>query len=210
MKERTNGLFKTKAAVAALLSIQIYATVILHYIGMFDRAFEMTFLSNVLTATLLAVAAVKSIATGRDIPPVLYLDVTVLLLVVLGICATFAPTATFVSTGVFLHLINPLAVAAFYLAFCAGRGISRAGVASTIVFPAMYYLFMIIYGRVTGGYVYVYFDPNGFDAAQLLGIGFAAAAIVLGVSYGILFLNGALRKKSDAAVHGKEVRYGRR
>ena len=207
MKVRSKGVVGTKAAVAALLAVQMYVTVMLHYVGMFDRAFEMTFLSNVLTATVLAVAAVKLIVTGRDIHSVLYLDVTVLLLVVLGICATFAPTATFVSTGLFLHLINPLFVAAFYVAFCDGSGIGRAGLASTVVFPAMYYLFMIIYGRVTGGYVYIYFDPNGFGAAELIGIGFLAATATLSVAYGAVALCGLLRRGGHDK---KTLNYGRR
>ena len=194
MKRKATARTVTKAVVAGLLATEIYVTIIAHYLRMFDRAFEMTFLSNFIGATVLAVAAVRLAVTGKDIPKVLYLDITVLLLVVLGICATFAPTATMVSTGLFLHLINPLFVAAFYFGLCDGRGIDRLGVASTVIFPALYFLFMIIFGRVTGGYVYIYFDPNRFGAAELIGIGFLAASITLVVAYGVAGLNGAFRR----------------
>ncbi len=190
---------KNKAVIAAGLAAIIFSGVFIGYIGKLNKFYEMTFISNTFAACVTLAGAIKLIITGKDLPHFLYLDATALLLVVVGICVSFAPAATLLSPSVVLHLVNPVLMLCFYLNFCDARGVKNTTVLTALVVPGLYYIFMIVFGRVTGGYIYPYFDPNKFGAGLL--VLFGAIAIVLIVAVGLLImrLNRHIRHKRENA-----------
>lgn len=177
------------------LAVIIFSGVFASYHDMWDRAFEMTFISNTLAATVLVTGAVVLFATGRDIPQVLYLDMSALLMLVVGICAIYAPVECLGGAGVVLHLVNPLLMFTFFTVFCDARRINPWHAFTALILPSLYYIFMIVYGRVTGGYVYVYFDPNLYGAKELIIYAALAITSMSAVSVGMTLGNGAVRAR---------------
>lgn len=196
---------RDKAIAAAGLSVIIFSGVLASYNDAWDRFFEMTFLSNTLASVILFVGAVKLFATGRDIPQVLYLDVSVLLLFVIGICAAYAPEVCLGGAAIILHLVNPLLMFAFFSIFCDARTIKFGYVFTSLIFPSLYYVFMIAYGRITGGYVYPYFDPNLYGAGELIMYAALAAVIMSALSVGVAAGNSAVRSRFERAHGGRRV-----
>ncbi len=166
--------FRRKAAFAAVFSAMFFTGVAIGYISKINRCYEMTFLSNTFAATVLMCGAVRIAFFGKDIPHFLYLCAATLLAVVVGICMFFAPAATLLSPSVTLHLINPIIMFSFYLSFCDARKVKNRLAFATLVMPFAYYIFMIIFGRVTGDTIYVYFDPNRFGPVLLVVYGIIA------------------------------------
>ncbi len=188
---------KDKAIAAAGLSVIIFSAVLASYHDAWGDFYEMTFLSNTLASIVLMAGAVKLFATGRDIPQVLYLDAAALLAVVVGICSLYAPRECLGGAGITLHLINPLLMFSFFAVFCDAREIKIAHAFTALIFPSLYYIFMIVYGRVTGGYVYVYFDPNLYGARDLILYAVVAIAAVSVIAVGMVVANGALRTRYE-------------
>lgn len=180
MKEKDKSAFlREKAKWAAILGAVMLVGVTIGYIGKFDKIYEMTFLSNFVSGAILLIAALHIKITGRDIKHFLYFDAAMLLMVVLGICISFAPLATFGFPSVIVHFVDPVLMLVFYLTFCDAREVKYSTVASALCFPLAYYLFMIAFGRVTGDSVYPYFDPNRFGAGMLVVWGAVAAAAIV-------------------------------
>lgn len=200
---RTNEICKATAALS--LAVIIAVAVGLNYYDMPMRLFEMTFLSNALAALILFVGAMRLYFFGRDIPHFLYLDITVLLLMVVGICAIYAPGVCFTGRSVMLHMIDPIAVALFYTVFCDGRGSKIVSAFTALVVPSMYYAFMIIYGVFTGTSVYIYFNTTVMSPLTLVLDGIVAAAALTAVSIGLLMLSMYLHSDGGSAKH-KEIR----
>lgn len=203
MEKSIDVSLRNKAVVASILGAVMITGVAIGYRGIMYRLYEMTFLSNFLTATVLLTGAVKIMLTGRDIPQFLYLDCAVLLLTVVGICAFFAPAATFGGPGVILHLVYPVFVLAFYLSFCDGRQMKKSHAFTALVFPFLYYFFMIGFGRVTGGYIYVYFDPNTMSVLTLVLVGIFAAVVVSLTALILMRISGRMhvRRENKAAAN---------
>lgn len=177
-----------KSIVTAALGAELVLSAILGYATKLGCCYEMTFLSNATTGVILLAASLVQ-RRGSDIPHFLYLDITVLMATVMFVCAVFAPGACFGNASVVMHLINPLAVIAYYLVFCDGRKQPITTAFTTLVLPTLYYVFMIVYGRVTGGAVYVYFDPNRFGAIGLIVSFIIAGFAVMALTFGLLALN---------------------
>jgi len=196
--QREVGSIKNKAVAAAVLAAFIITAVGIGYFRDLRHAYEMTFLSNVLTAFVLLFSAVKIMLTGRDIPHFLYMDVTALLLTVVCVCAFFAPGATFCSPSVVLHLVDPVLVTAFYFTFCDARGVRYGSIATALVFPSLYYCFMIIFGRVTGSSVYPYFDTTAMSAAMLVWMAAIAETIMTALCFALIKINRHVRAKREA------------
>ncbi len=165
----------------------------------------MTFLSNALAAIILFIGAIRLYFFDRDIPHFLYLDVTVLLVMVVGICALYAPGVCFTGRSVTLHMIDPIAVALFYTVFCDGRGSRIVSAFTALIVPSLYYAFMIIYGVMTGTSVYIYFNTTVMSPLALVLDGIVAAAALTAVSIGLLIMSIYLHADGGSARH-KEIR----
>ncbi|MDE6401201.1 MAG: hypothetical protein K2L54_01155, partial [Clostridiales bacterium] len=158
---------KTRALSAVALSILFLGTAFGGYLHCMQNCAEMTFLSNAATGFILLFAGVYMLARKRDIPHFLYLDCATLMTSVLFVCATFAPEVCFVGVSLLPHLVTPLCMLVFYFLFCDGKTCKTEFVFTAAVFPSAYYVFMVIFGRVSGSSVYTYFDSNAMSGLSL-------------------------------------------
>ncbi len=186
---------RRKAAVAAVCSAVFFTGVAIGYFSKINRFYEMTFLSNTFAAIVLLCGAVRIAFFGKDIPHFLYLCSATLLAVVVGICMFFAPAATLLSPSVTLHLVNPTIMFAFYLSFCDAREVKNRLALTTLIMPFAYYIFMIIFGRVTGGTIYVYFNPNRFGPVLLVIYGLIAGGATYLASRLLMFFSRRVHNK---------------
>ena len=196
---------RRKAAFAAACSAVFFIGVAIGYFGKIDRFYEMTFLSNTFAATVLMCGAVRIAFFGKDIPHFLYLCAATVLAVVVGICTFFAPVATLCSPSVMLHLVNPVLMFAFYMSLCDAREAKNRIAFTTLVIPFAYYIFMIIFGRVTGGTIYTYFDPNSFGPVLLVVFGFIAGGATYGASRLLMMLSRRIHGKRAAAIEQQSI-----
>ena len=153
---------------------------------------EMTFLSNVATGTVLFCTGIFMLA-GFDAPHFLYLDCAVLMTTVFGVCAFFAPEVCFKGVSLLPHVVTPAAMLVFYFLFCDGRGCNPYYSFTALLFPFVYYAFMIAYGRITGGNIYTYFDTNVMSALNLVFVGALAYVLLLVGALILLYANKACR-----------------
>ncbi len=205
MSNAVHPNLKNKAVAAAAVSAFIAVCLGTCYFGDLRRFYEMTFLSNFIASAVLLTAAVKILLTGRDIPHFLYLDAASLLAVVVVICAVYAPGVCFSGASVLLHLVDPILMTAFYLLFCDARGHGiPSAVATTLVFPSLYYIFMIVFGRLSGSSIYIYFDTNAMSAVQLVLGGVYATLALLLFGSALMMINSHIRQRHDKRVAVKE------
>lgn len=195
-----------KAVSAFALAGIIVIGLVFNYVSKPGRMFEMTFLSNGIAATILLIGG-AALLGGRDIPDFLYLDSAVLLAVVIVICGVYAPEVCFVGRSVILHLVSPILTAVFYAVFCDARDGAVWNAVTALALPTLYYLFMIVYGRVTGGYVYPYFDPNRYNGVQLIIVAGIAAGIILAVSFILMFVSTVINGGPRLKTRNTEARY---
>lgn len=190
MKNVELGTFlKRKSITSICLGLLLVVSVVVGYIGKFNRLYEMTFISNILCGTGLLVCGFYIRTSGRDVPHFIYFDLTALLLLVLGIYFFFAPNAIWGFPSVIVHFVNPVLMLAFYFSYCDGRNVNAFSIVGALVVPLLYYLFMIIFGRLTGNSVYPYFDPNNWNVAMLVVWGVVASAIIFTIGLVIVAIN---------------------
>lgn len=188
---------KRKAFANITLSLLFLGTAIVGYIGHFDKCVEMTFMSNAFTGGVLLLGGIYAFIFKRDIPHFLYLDCAVLMSSVIAACLLFAPPMLVVGTAIIPHLINPIAIFVYYFKFCDARGCRLWHVFTTLIFPTVYYVFMILYGIMGTRVVYYQFNPNIISVLNLTLVG-AAALVGLFVVGVVLFkLNIRLRNAAD-------------
>lgn len=85
--------------------------------------YELTFLSNLSTGLFLLVVGILWLC-NKSVPQFLFLDFTILLLIVFGVCMAFAAEFNFAGGFAFLHIVNPLLMLTFYLFFLINRRLS--------------------------------------------------------------------------------------
>ncbi|MDE7464033.1 MAG: hypothetical protein K2M48_03295 [Clostridiales bacterium] len=197
MRHELNAALTVKAVTAALIGIAFIVFVGISYMGEFYHFYQMTFLSNFLTGVLMLIAAAVILLSGRDLPHFLYLDATVLLLMVVCVCSIFAPATTFKPSSLALHLIDPLIMLTFYMIFCDARRSPASVGLSALVFPTAYYIFMIIYGYYNHTCVYGCFDTTVMGSWKLLLYGFAAVGVIILMVYAVMYLNKLLHSFFD-------------
>lgn len=180
---------KTKALFAIALSVLFLGTAFGGYLRCMQNCAEMTFLSNAATGTVLMFSGVYALVRKRDVPHFLYLDCATLMTCVMFVCAVFAPEVCFVGASVLPHLVTPVAMLAFYFIFCDGRTCKTELIFTTVPFPTAYYIFMIVFGRVSGRSVYPYFDSNAMSYLSLVLIGVSAVALLAVLALVLLFIN---------------------
>lgn len=180
---------KKKAFANITLSLLYIGTAIVGYIGHFDKCVEMTFMSNAFTGSVLLFGGLFILVFKRDIPHILYLSCAVLMSSVIAACLLFAPPMLVVGTAIIPHLINPIVIFTYYLKACDGRGRKVWHVFTTLIFPTIYYVFMILFGVMGSHSVYPQFDPNIISVINLTLVGAAALAGLFVVGVVLLKLN---------------------
>lgn len=175
---------KLTAVIAALFLLTAFG----NYFYRMGECVQMTFLSCVAIGTALAAAAIEQ-ARGRDIPHFVYLDCAVLAASVVIMCAIFAPEVCFTGMSLVPHLFMPIIMFLYYFALCNGRDCRARFVPTVVVFPTLYYIFMIAFGSISGRSVYVYFDTNAIGTGTLAVLGVAAVIMLIAVGVILLCVN---------------------
>ena len=169
-----------EAVCAGLLGLLFVSTSLVTYWGNFQYAYELTFISNALSGLLFFAAGLCGLL-DRPFPQVLFLDAAVLLLMVLGVCIVFQ--MSFNGPIVFLHLVNPLPALAFYLLFSDQRKVKKPLILTTFALPGVYLVFALIFGAMTGNYIYIFLDYPRFGLGKII-------LSIAGIAVGILVLGG--------------------
>lgn len=171
------------------LSILFFFTSLLSYRGRFDHIYELTFLSNFFAGLFLLGTAIF-LFCKRKVPEILYLDVTMLLVLVLFVCTAFKGEFDFQGTFLFLHLLNPLFMTAYYFLFCDMNEIVKSKSVLCILFlPAAYLMFAGIFGRITGTYIYFFLDVEKSGYIYCMVFVFLLSVILLMLGYGMFRMN---------------------
>lgn len=180
---------RLQLTLTSVLSILFLTTALYSYRGRFDHLYELTFLSNFLSGLfLLGTAAV--LCCKRKVPEILNLDVTMLLVLVLFVCTAFPGEFDFQGTFLFLHLLNPLFMTAYYFLFCDMNEIVKSKSVLCILFlPAAYLMFAGIFGRITGIYIYFFLDVEKSGYIYCMVFVFLLSVILLMLGYGMFRMN---------------------
>ena len=155
--------------------------------------YELTFLSNLSTGLFLSVVGILWLC-HKSIPQFLFLDFTILLLIVFGVCMAFAAEFNFVGGFAFLHIVNPLLMLAFYLFLSNQINVKWQFLFTILTMPIIYIIFALIFGATTGNYIYFFLDYTkygvGYTILFILGI----AVGLVAVGTGLYFLNRLIHK----------------
>ena len=158
--------------------------------------YELTFMSNFCAGLFFLVAGICT-WRGRKVPQVLYLCFAVLLLLVMAVCLAFSGNFSFSGAFLFLHLINPLAALAYFLFAADMRKVSRKLLPSAVLMPGTYLIFALIFGALTGNYIYFFLDYGQVGIAYTALFILAAAGALLAVSWLLWRVNRLTRKNRE-------------
>lgn len=174
----------TKICTAFALSFLFIFTALYSYWDSFQYAYELTFLSNFITGLFLLAVAILWIC-NKSVPQVVFLDFTILLLIVFGVCIAFIEQFNFDGGFLFLHGVNPLLMVAFYLLFSNQTKVRWQFLCTVLILPFAYLVFALSFGSITNNYIYFFLDYNTY------GIMYTVAFIV-GILVGIIIVSIAL------------------
>ncbi len=185
---------KIKAVCSVLLSLLFLGGAFTHYCTRMNDCAEMTFLSNAATGVVFLCCGLYSLFTKKSAPHFLYFDCAVLLACVVAVCAYFASDVCFTGRSVILHLVTPASAVLFYIFFCDARTGKKRDMITALVFPTVYYIFMITLGKLTGQSVYSYFDVNVMSNGMLVVMFLFAESVLIVIGVCLAFVNRLLRR----------------
>lgn len=190
-------LKELKSIISVIMGLMFIATVVIAYWGNFQYVYELTFLSNALTGLFLLITTVLK-RKGKEIPQILYLDFTVLLFMVFLICIAFISEFNFTGAIFFLHVINPLALMAYFLIYNDMNKINKAlSVFTILIMPLTYLIFAVIYGSITDNYIYFFLNYKEKGIAYSVIFVLIVAVSLVAIGYGIFFLNRYLHRRDN-------------
>ena len=144
--------------------------------------FELTFLSNSIMGMIFIIGGLIGIIKKRDLPQVIYMNSVVLLQIVFLICMAFFKEFNFSGPFIFLHIVDPILATIEVFLFCESRKKPTVlMILSSLVFPFAYLTYAIIYGFVSGNWLY------GIINIPDRGLGFVSC-VVLGTAFVIIGL----------------------
>lgn len=180
---------RLQLTLTSVLSILFLTTALYSYRGRLDHLYELTFLSNFLSGLFLLGTA-AALCCKRKVPEILFLDVTMLLVLVLFVCTAFTGEFDFQGTFLFLHLLNPLFMAVYFFVFCDMNEILKGkSVLSILIMPAAYPVFAGFFGRVTGNYIYFFLDVEKRGYVYCIMFVLILTVIFLLLGYGLFHIN---------------------
>ena len=175
--------------ITVVLSLLFISTVLYGYWGQFEYMYELTFLSNLITGIFLLVVAVLQFK-GKKVPQILYLNFTTILLLVFIVCMAFINDFKFSGAFIFLHVLNPIFLLVYYFVFCNMNDTKRViSVLSVTIMPLLYLIFAVVYGQVTGNYIYFFLnvEEKGYLYCSIFILIVALFQLIIG--YGGFYLN---------------------
>lgn len=162
MKEKSLSIIKIFFAFA--LSFILLFTTLYSYRNSFEYLYELTFLSNFLSGLFLLIVCIFWFF-NKQIPQFLFLDFTMLLLIVFGVCMAFVTDFNFEGGFLYLHIVNPILMLAFYMVFSNQRKTKWQFIFTVLLLPLIYLIFALIYGTSTDNYIYFFLDYNAYGIA---------------------------------------------
>lgn len=179
--------FQLKAAAG--LSILFISTAVYCYWGTTAHIYELTFLSN-FSAGLFLMSAAFCQNYKRKMPEILYLDFTMLLILVFLVCAVFRNQFDFNGMFLFLHMLNPVFLLVYYFLFCNMNLVRESRkVLSVILMPLFYLIFAVIYGQSTGNCIYFFLDAQTNGSLYCISVVLMLTVIQIVIGYALFYLN---------------------
>lgn len=144
--------------------------------------FELTFLSNSIMGMIFIIGGLIGIIKKRDLPQVIYMNSVVLLQIVFLICMAFFKEFNFSGPFIFLHIVDPIIATIEVYLFCEIRkNPTVITILSALIFPMAYLTYAIIYGFVSGNWLYgiINIPDRGLGFVSCVGLGTALVISVL-------------------------------
>jgi hypothetical protein len=189
-------LKELKSIISVILGLMFISTALIAYWGNFQYVYELTFLSNISTGLFLLIMTVLA-KKEKEIPQILYLDFAVLLFMVFLICIAFIGEFNFTGAVFFLHIINPLALMIYFFIYSDMNKIHKIfQVLTVLIIPLAYLVFAVIYGNITGNYIYFFLNYKEKGIAySVIFISVVAVGLIV-IGYGIFFFNRYLHRRT--------------
>lgn len=165
------------------------STAFLGYWGNFQYIYELTFLSNLATGLFLLITT-RLARKGKAIPQILYLDFTLLLFMVFLICIAFINEFNFTGAIFFLHIVNPLMLIGYLFIFIDLSTINNfLHVLTVMIIPFAYLMFAVIYGSITGNYIYFFLNYKEKGIVYSLTFILIVSICLVAIGYAFFFIN---------------------
>lgn len=157
------------------------------------ETYELTFLSSFIAGIFFLVSGILLLFNKR-MPQILYLCATILLLIVFFVCIAFSNRFQMSGGFAFLHIVNPLLVLGYYLILCNLSQTTVKLVPVVAVIPLLYLAFVLIFGSVTGNYIYFFmnYEKVGIWYSVLFIFGILAGIFALG--FALYYFNRLIQK----------------
>lgn len=190
---------RIRAAVSLGIAVMLIVSVFVGYVPQPQYIKELTCISNFGLGILFLVSAVRQLRGKKEWPGLVYGCGAVTILLVFIICMvslTGMYRMNFQGAFLFLHVINPLAVLAYYMVFVDKKRRGRArGVFLMPCAAVLYLLADYIGGKVGGAFVYGFFEPAELSFLPAVLVGAVIYLMLLAVGFAVFFVNGRLHKR---------------
>ena len=173
-----------KISLSFVISFVLVFTALFTYREHLAETYELTFLSSFIVGIFFAGCGICLIFNKR-IPQILYLCATILLLIVFFVCIAFSNQFQMSGGFIFLHIVNPLLTLFYYLFLCDLSKTTLILVPTIAAIPLLYLAFVLIFGSVTGNYIYFFMNY------EKVGIWYSVLFII-GILVGIFLFGFAL------------------
>lgn len=191
---RKNVLTAAQLGVGLLLTVSASAL----YWQYLRFMYELTFMSN-FCAGLFFLAAGLCTWKGRKLPQILYLCFAVLLFLVMAVCLAFSGNFSFSGAFLLLHLGNPLAVLTYFFFAADMREVPGRRLPLALLMPGAYLAFALVFGALTGNYIYFFLDYGQVGIPYTALFILAAAGALLAVSWLLWRVNRLMRRSKGVA-----------
>lgn len=157
--------------------------------GMYE--YELTFLSNTIVGVLFICGGIYGVIRRRDFPQFVYMNFVILMQLVFIICIVFINEFRFFGVYLFLHVINPIAATIeLHLFTTSKKKATIKLVVTALIFPAVYFIYVIVYGYISGYWMYgiLNIPDRGFPFVLILVLTISAGIVLLvKLQYVIIF-----------------------
>lgn len=191
MKDKTLKIIKISTMF--VLAFTFLFTALYSYSDSWEYLYELTFLSNFLTGLFLLIAGILSFL-NKSVPQFMFLDFTVLLLIVFGVCVSFITEFNFENGFLYLHIVNPLLMLVFFLFGSDQSRVKRQQLFTVLAMPFVYLIFASIFGAATGNYIYFFLNYTEYGIGNTLLFIFGILIGIIVVSAGLCCLNKLIHK----------------
>ena len=191
MSEKTLKIIKI--CLSFSIAFVLVFTSLFTYREHLAETYELTFLSSFIVGIFFFACAVCIIFNKR-VPQILYLCATILLLIVFFVCIAFSNQFQMSGGFAFLHIVNPLLVSVYYLLLCDLTETTLKSVPAVAAIPLLYLAFVLIFGSVTGNYIYFFmnYEKVGIWYPVLFILGILAGIFLFGFAF--YYLNRLIQK----------------